>query len=531
MFTLQVLLRCLVIAFVASFVAPGVATLAQSPATSIDLYERNSGDLHTEDERGFFDSVGNAINGIGSALGLGDKKNKTDNSTTSDSGIFNDISKAIDNVASTFKQGGNASFLTKLGDAAGGLLANTGSPVLQSLGELVAGNSSFGETVDNIISSTNTTLGEAIGSLFGGNLTDIIQDVGNFAGDFLGVPELGITISQVISGDLGILATPALFLGIGVGDGVVTGLNFSTASEAKGYVSNAVAASGANNTGLNLVAQKLGRGVAAVAAPALSSLISGGGSNSTSPLTAPAKKPSDPALHSTATSSSILGTINLADIAGSAGEGLADGLGSSLQPVLGGSIFSVKITDPSNDTSVPGIAYAFVRGLSSEAASLGLGFLGIEANDTSSSTAKRSAAHATLRDEVGVGEMRHLWRRAAETSGAKLVNSSKTDQIVGDVAQTLVSTLTCQGLGGVISAGTVALPNIKRMMGSNGGNDSSSMKLPAITIAVTNAGNNYTLALDTMAIEVNAIPMKTLIVLLAGHSKHLYNSEQAWIKG
>lgn len=529
MFILLVLMRCLTLVFLVTFVA---ATITKSPTAGTELTLRSPQELDSKDKRGFFSTIGNAI---GSALGIDGKENKIDAngiSTTSDS-ILGDIEGAIDNVADSFQSGSNTSFISALGEAAGEFLEDTNSTFLQSIGQLVSGNSTLGQTLDNIISSGNSSLGDAIGSLFGGNLTDIIENVGNFAGDLLGAPEFGEVITQVLQGNLSILATPALFLGIGVGDGVVTGLNLSTAAEAQDYVENAVAASGDNNTGLNLVVEKLGRGVANIAAPALTSLISEKSNSTTSESETPTAV-ALPTASSSTKSSGILGTINLAQIAGSAGQGLADGLGTSLQPVLGESVFSIKVTDPNNDTSVPGIAYAFVRGLSSEAASLGMGFLGIDAasavNTTSATTTttKRWLPGTASRDEIGDNDFNHLWRRAADLSGATLVNGSKTDQILGDVAQMVVSTLTCQGMGGLITAFTGALPNIKKLTKTTSNetttsNDTTSsgsdMKLPAVNLAVTNAGNNYTVALDTMTIKVNEVPIKKLVIFIAAHSK------------
>lgn len=523
-------MRCLTLAFSVTFVA---ATITQFPTTGTNLILQSPQELASKDKRDFFSSVSNAI---GSALGIDGEENKTDAngiSTTSNS-ILGDIEGAIDDVADSFQSGSNTSFISALGQAAGEFLDDTNSTIFQSIGQLVSGNSTLGQTLDNIISSGNSSLGDAIGSLFGGNLTDIIGNVGILAGDLLGAPELGEIITQVLRGNLSVLATPALFLGIGVGDGVVTGLNLSTAAEAQSYVDNAVAASSANNTGLNLVVEKLGRGVAGIAAPALTSLISG--QNNSTSESETSTNAALPTVSSTAKSSGILGTINVAKIAGSAGQGLADGLGASLQPVLGESVFSIKVNDPNNDTSVPGIAYAFVRGLSSEAASLGMGFLGIKAAsavDNSSSTTtttktKNSLPGITSRDEMGHDEFNYLWRRAEASSGATLVNDSKTDQIVGNAAQTVVSTLTCQGMGGLITAFTGALPNIKKLTKTSSNETTSSddttsfgsdIQLPAINLAVTNAGNNYTVALDTMTIKVNDVPIRKLVTFIAGHSK------------
>ncbi|KAL5384903.1 hypothetical protein DPSP01_005009 [Paraphaeosphaeria sporulosa] len=82
-------------------------------------------------------------------------------------------------------------------------------------------------------------------------------------------------LSGITDGIVGGLATPAYFLGIGIGMGTENGLNLTTPDESKQIATKVAAMSGEEATGFNLVAQNLGSGLSGQLAPSLSSL--GGG--------------------------------------------------------------------------------------------------------------------------------------------------------------------------------------------------------------------------------------------------------------
>ncbi|KAF9729295.1 hypothetical protein PMIN04_009289 [Paraphaeosphaeria minitans] len=82
-------------------------------------------------------------------------------------------------------------------------------------------------------------------------------------------------LSGITDGIVGGLATPAYFLGIGIGMGTENGLNFTTPEESKALATKTAAMIGEEATGFNLVAQNLGSGLSGQLAPSLSSL--GGG--------------------------------------------------------------------------------------------------------------------------------------------------------------------------------------------------------------------------------------------------------------
>ncbi|KAJ4288941.1 hypothetical protein N0V90_011282 [Kalmusia sp. IMI 367209] len=91
-----------------------------------------------------------------------------------------------------------------------------------------------------------------------------------------GTAGLGDLFQQGLSGITGSivdgLATPAYFLGIGLGMGAETGLNLTTQDESKAIATKVAASAGQQPTGINLVAQNLGTGLSAQLAPALGNM-------------------------------------------------------------------------------------------------------------------------------------------------------------------------------------------------------------------------------------------------------------------
>jgi hypothetical protein len=107
-----------------------------------------------------------------------------------------------------------------------------------------------------------------------------------------------------------------------------------------------VTSSGANNTGLNAVALNLGKGLTSVIIPA----VAVGGGNITN----------------------LLSGLDLLGLAQGAGTGAADGISTSLEPVLDTSVFEVSEPQTILNDTVSSVAYSFVRGLSSEATQWGM---------------------------------------------------------------------------------------------------------------------------------------------------------------
>ncbi|KAJ8112280.1 hypothetical protein OPT61_g5317 [Boeremia exigua] len=103
----------------------------------------------------------------------------------------------------------------------------------------------------------------------------LLEDISQAAGSLLG--GLGLNTTGGLSGIIGNignsltegLATPALFLGIGVGVGATTGLNITDIKTATAQASKVAASFNATATGINLAAQNLGNGLAGQIAPAL----------------------------------------------------------------------------------------------------------------------------------------------------------------------------------------------------------------------------------------------------------------------
>lgn len=364
-------------------------------------------------------------------------------------GFFDDVGNTLGDLASSVFGGGSNS-------------SNSSSPsFFDEIGDLFKNGTSFISTIGNLLS---------------GN-TSIIDVIGSLVGDVTNLTEL---------------ATPALFLGIGVGDGLATGLNLTTASQAAIFADNAVNASGANNTGLNAVALNLAKGLTSVIIPAVTS--GGGNLNITD----------------------LLSSLDLPALAEGAGTGAADGVSTSLQPVLGTSVFQVSESQAVLNDTLSTVAYSFLRGLSSEATQWGIGFFGVGNTSVAAKLAVRDLPGKRAAKRRHVTQMfgsRHA-RRA--TPNVLLSNSSKTDIMVTDLAQTAVSTLTCKGVGGMLSVIEGASSNL----GSSGLDlNTSNMTMPDINIAVTNGGNYFHVQLSPMAITVNGVEVENLVKFLAVHSK------------
>ncbi|KAF3041895.1 hypothetical protein E8E12_005491 [Didymella heteroderae] len=103
----------------------------------------------------------------------------------------------------------------------------------------------------------------------------LLDDLGQAAKGLLG--GTGLNTTGGLSGILGNLgnalteglATPALFLGIGIGVGASTGLNITDMTTAEAQASKVASAFNASATGFNLAAQNLGNGLAGQIAPSL----------------------------------------------------------------------------------------------------------------------------------------------------------------------------------------------------------------------------------------------------------------------
>ncbi|KAF2676878.1 hypothetical protein K458DRAFT_436943 [Lentithecium fluviatile CBS 122367] len=112
-------------------------------------------------------------------------------------------------------------------------------------------------SVENKLSARQ---GGLLGGLLGGGGSNSTGGLGDLFGQAL----------SGLGGDLaGSLATPAFFLGIGVGMGAETGLNLTNENQAKEIATKVASSMGMEPTGLNLVAQNLGSGLSAQLAPAL----------------------------------------------------------------------------------------------------------------------------------------------------------------------------------------------------------------------------------------------------------------------
>ncbi|EFQ87027.1 hypothetical protein PTT_17605 [Pyrenophora teres f. teres 0-1] len=103
-------------------------------------------------------------------------------------------------------------------------------------------------------------------SVAGLNSTGVLGDLLAGLGD-----SIGLDFTGGLSGILGSLDQPALFLGIGLGVGATTGLNLTDNQEAIDIAAKIAAANNASATGLNLIAQQLGSGLTSAITPSLNS--------------------------------------------------------------------------------------------------------------------------------------------------------------------------------------------------------------------------------------------------------------------
>ncbi|KAF2108774.1 hypothetical protein BDV96DRAFT_636494 [Lophiotrema nucula] len=94
--------------------------------------------------------------------------------------------------------------------------------------------------------------------------------VGNDTAGLAGIRQEGL--SSFGDSILGDLATPALFLGIGIGMGTETGLNLTDKQNSQDMASKVAAAFNAQPTGINHIAQNLGIGLSAQIAPSLGNI-------------------------------------------------------------------------------------------------------------------------------------------------------------------------------------------------------------------------------------------------------------------
>lgn len=145
---------------------------------------------------------------------------------------------------------------------------------------------------------------------------------GNSTGGLGGLLQQGL--SGIGDSIIGGLATPALFLGIGVGMGTGTGLNLTDMAQSQAIATKIAASYNATPEGLNVVAQNLGSGLSAQLVPSLGNLTDGT-------------------------------QIGMAAFA------LAQGIG---QGTASGLNLTTKSFQPSNDTSIMGIAGNFGLGVS-----------------------------------------------------------------------------------------------------------------------------------------------------------------------
>lgn len=296
---------------------------------------------------------------------------------------------------------------------------------------------------------------------------------------------------------------PSFFLGIGVGESTIVGLNASTVQESQLYANNAISASGANDTGMNPLFRRFGQGLANVTLPALFN----------------------------SNADDFLAGLNLSEFVGGAGIGIADGIGTVLKPILGSTFFDVSVNGTGNFEDPKGagaISYSFTRGLASQLANLGLGFLGIGNKSTYSRQA--ISKRVILEEETFNGFLGHTRgivlpdrNSIFESSEPLLINSSKTEQLTTSLAQAAVDRLSCQGVGGavslfsnLISSSHLPVPSLP---------DLGRLELPDILLVIRNDGNVYEIGLENLSVSLNGISINKLIALVAAHSQFSMTSE------
>jgi hypothetical protein len=358
--------------------------------------------------------------------------------------------------------------------------------------------------------STSSTTNGGLDSLLSGFL-DAFSCVGNASELFAGFSNLlnGIgadttlidAFEIALFGNFTPFITPAFFLGVGAGEGVVVGLNATNEAEAKVLVNKAILASGASPDGINGLAQEFGRGLVNVSLPAIWR----------------------------SNAENFFAGLNLSELVAGVGIGFADGMGTALKPVVGADIFNTQVdnsgyfTDPKGAGSV---TYSFARGLATQLSNLGLGVLGISDLSGNNLARRDTTARIATQDRILGGFLGH--RRAinfpgqslkAEYPDTLLTNSSRTNQVISSLAQSAVTELSCKGVGGaasllsaLISSSNSPVPTIPNL---------GDARFPSMHIVVRNGGNLFEFDTENMTGAVNGASIDKLIGLIAAHGRSL----------